>query len=288
MKWQIFVLSYLALSTVAGLLQRQLGKDIPKYNKLVNAFFFLGIHYPLGLIVAALIGFDLDIGWTNLALLFVAGIAFPLTGIWAFRASKDVDAGLFGILQNLNPVITIILAALLLADRLNVQQLSGALLIILSALLASVIIYRHSSISTRFGILLAIVTVSMLGLETAYETWMLKRIGFGTYLVYGWGLQTFWMLVLAWPERKQLNKIINRQYGPSIFWLSLSRSLKGFAFLGALYFSGRASIVSAYTSLLPVMLVGAGYIFLQERSYLRLKVLAAIIAAAGLIVLSLG
>lgn len=287
MTWQFFLVSFLLLSVVAELLRRRLGQSIPQYNRLVNAFFFIGIHYPAGLAAAYFIGFDLNIGWFNALALFVAGILFPLSGMMAFRASKDVDAGLFGILSNLKTVVTLILAAWLLSERLTPQQFIGALIIILSALLVTTISYSHSSRSTKKGVLLAVFTVVLMGIETVYEAWMLQRIGLGSYLVYGWGLQTLWMAVFAWPQRKYIKKIINRRYGTEVFVLSVARSLKGFAILSALAITHSASVVGAFTSFLPVMVVAAGFLFLGERKYLKLKFLAAVAGTIGLLILSL-
>jgi drug/metabolite transporter (DMT)-like permease len=288
MTWQLFLMCYLVLATVVGLFQRRLGQTIPQYNRLVNGFFFLAIHYPLALITASIIGFHVHIGWFNAITLLVMGVSFPLTDILAFRASKDVDAGLFGILNNLSPVITIALAALLLSERLTPQQFSGALIIICSALLVSIAAYSHSSKSTKTGIIIALLSVMLLGLDTVYESWMLKRIGMGSLLVYGLGLQTFWMAVLAWPQRKYIRKIINRQYGPQVLALSISKSVKGLVFIAALYVSKSAAIVGAFTGFLPVMMVLAGFLFLREKQYLRLKIAAAATGSIGLVVLSLG
>jgi drug/metabolite transporter (DMT)-like permease len=287
MSWQFLLIVYLVLTTVAGLLQRRLGQAIPQHNRLVNGFFFVCIHYPIGLVTASIIGFHLDIGWTNAIILAGGGIAFPISGILAYRASKDVDASLFGILQNFQPVITIILAVLLLSQHLNVQQLIGALIIIGSALTVSSVSYSHGSKSTRTGLMIALLAIALMGLETVYESWMLGRLDFGTYIVFGLGSQTFWMAVFAWPQRRNIRKIINRKYGPTVLVSSLSKSLKGLAFVGALYLSKSASLVSAFISFLPVMMVVAGYLFLHEKQYLKLKISAAIVGSAGLIILSL-
>ncbi|HEY5441942.1 MAG TPA: EamA family transporter [Candidatus Saccharimonadales bacterium] len=288
MTWQLLLAAYLVLGTVVALLQRRLGRTIPQHNRLANGFFFVCVHYPLGLILAAILGFHLDIGWFNFFTLAVMGISFPLTDMLIFRASKDVDAGLVGILNNLTPVITIALAALLLSERLSGQQLIGALIIAVSALAVSIITYEQGSKSRKTGIMLALLSITLLGLGTVYETWILKRIGMGSVLIYGQGLQTFWMAVFAWPYRHGIKQIINRKYGAEIVTWAFSKSLKGFAFLGALTLSKSAAIVGAFTGFLPVMVVLAAYFVLKERSYLRVKIIAAAAGAVGLVILSLG
>lgn len=287
MTWQSLLIVFLGLSTVVGLLQRRLGQAIPQYNRLVNGVFFVGVHYPIGLITAAAVGFHWRVGWADVLIMLAAGASFPITNLLIFRASKDVDASLFGILQNFQPVVTIGLAIVLLSEQLNPQQLGGTLVIIASVLAVSLISYNRGNRGTRTGLMLALIAVVLAGLGTVYEAWMVHRLGYGTYIVYGLGSQTFWMAVFAWPQRHQLAEVINRRYGPSVLALSLSKSLKGLAFVGALYLSRSAALVSAFTSCLPLLLVLAGYWFLGEKQYLKLKIAAALAGAAGLAVLGL-
>jgi drug/metabolite transporter (DMT)-like permease len=288
MTWQLFLTCFLILGTIVALLQRQLGKTIPQYNRLVNGFFFIGVHYPLAIITALIIGFNAHISWNNIIILFIVGISYPLTNILAYRASKNVDAGLFGIINNLSPVITIALAGFLLAEDLTSQQFAGALIIVLSALSVSIVAYSRSSKSTRIGITLALLSVVLLGLDTVFESWMLKRIGMGSLLVYGLGFQTLWMAVFAWPQRGQIGSIINREYGPKVLTLSLAKSIKGIAFIAALYMSKSAAIVGAFTGFLPVMIVVSAYFFLKEKSHIKVKISAALAGLIGLVILSLG
>ena len=288
MSWQFFLICFLILGTIVALLQRQLAQTIPQYNRLVNACFFVGVHYPLAIITALVIGFHADIGLGNMIILFAAGISFPLTDILAYRANKNIDAGLLGIINNLGPVVTIVLAALLLSQELTPQQFIGTLIIVFSALLVSIVTYSHSTKSTKTGIMLALLSVVLWGLGTVFESWMLKRIGMGSLLMYGIGFQTFWMVVLAWPQRKHIGAIVNRTYGPTVLALSLSKSIKGIVFIAALYASKSAAIVGAFIGFLPVMIVVAAYIFLREKSHLKVKILAAIAGLLGLVILSLG
>lgn len=288
MTWQFLLTCFLILGTAVALLQRQLGKTIPQYNRLVNGVFFIGIHYPLGLFTAFIIGFRTDIGWDNILILFAVSMIFPLTEMLAYKASKTVDAGLLGIINNLGPVITIILAALLLSQDLTSRQLVGAVIIVASAFAVSIATYSRSAKSTRAGIMIALLSVVFWGSGTVFESWMIKRIGMGSLLVYGLGLQTFWMAVFAWPQRHHIGTIINREYGPKVLAISLSKSLKGIAFVGALTLSKSAAIVGAFSGFLPVMIVIAAYVFLHEKYHLKIKVLAAVAGLIGLAILSLG
>ena len=287
MTWQLCIFIFLTLSVVAGLFQRKLGRDIPEYSSLINALFFLCVHYPAGLLIASVLGFDINIGWVNLAAIACFSITFPLGGLLSLRASKDVDAGLFSILQNLGPVVSIILAVLLLSERLNIQQIVGTLIIVASALSISTLSYNRGSKSTKKSIMLAMATVGLVGIGVVYEAWMLQRIGFSNYLVYGWGFQTFWAVVFAWPMLSQAKNILKSRHRTSVLIFSLARSMKGCAFVGALYLSTSASLISAFVSFLPILMVFAGFIFLYETQYLRLKIASAVTGSIGLLILAI-
>ncbi len=288
MTWQFLLTCFLILGTVVALLQRQLGKTIPQYNRLVNGVFFVGIHFPLAIIAGLIIGFDANIGWTNMIILASTAIIAPLGEIFAYRASKTVDAGLLGIISTMGPVITIVLAVLLLSQDLSLWQLVGALIITFSALSVSIATYSHSGKSTKVGIAFALMYVLLWGSGTVFESWMLKRISLGSVLIYWIGFQTFWMAVLAWPQRRHLGAVINRKYGSKVLGLALSKSVKGIVFVSALYVSKSAAIVGAFTGFQPVIIVIAAYIFLHEKYHLRIKVLAALAGLVGLVILSLG
>jgi uncharacterized membrane protein len=68
----------------------------------------------------------------------------------------------------------------------------------------------------------------------------------------------------------------------------VSNSFKGVCFVGALKVSGNASVVSAFTSFLAVLVVVSAYFILKEKEALVLKLSAAAIGTTGLIILSTG
>jgi uncharacterized membrane protein len=115
---------------------------------------------------------------------------------------------------------------------------------------------------------------------------MLTRIDFGAYLILGWGAQTLWMTVVSWPQRKQLKALRNKKNFPALLSYALAASVKGIVFIGALRLTTNVSLLSAITSFLAVMVVITAYFALKEKRWLWYKIGAAIIGAAGLVILS--
>ena len=263
-----------------------MAQTLTKHNRLVNGFFFIAVLYPLGLIVASFSSPNLSIGWLNVVFLAAGSGIFPLINLLAFRANKDVDAGLYTILNNLTPIITIVAASLLLQERLNDQQLLGAAIIITSTFLATLPRLQKRSASSSTGMLFALASVSLLGLAIVYERWMLTRIDFGAYLVFGWGAQTLWMSVLAWPERKNIKILREKKNFLPILSYGVTNAFKGLCFVAALKLSGNASVVGAFASFMAVMVVLSAYFILNEKEGLLFKIGAALIGTFGLIILN--
>lgn len=286
MTWQILLAIYLILGTASYLLRRSLAKTLEQHNKAINGFFFLVVLYPLGLIAASFTNPNLAIGWQNLGILLMASAVFPLINLLAFRASKDVDAGLYTILNNLTPIITIAAASTLLSESLNSQQQLGAVVIIASTFLATLPRLRHRSSTSLSGLAFALASVSLLGLAIVFERWMLTRIDFGAYLVFGWGAQTLWMTIIAWPERHNIRILKDKSKFIPILGYGITNALKGLCFVGALKLSGNASLVGASASFMAVLVVLSAYLILKEKEGLWFKVGAVVLGTIGLLVLN--
>jgi len=286
MTWQILLGVYLILATMVYVLRRKLAQAIPEHNRFVNWFVFLWVLWPVGLIAGAILHPSLAIGWDNLALLLAGELIFPATNLLAFRASRDIDAGLFTILTNLAPIVTISSAWLLLREGLSGHQLLGAGILIFSAFLASSpnLLRRHRA--NLRGIAIALAGIVLLGLGVTYERFMLSRVELGAYFVFGWGAQALWMTILAWPERKNVYLLKRSALANQIIIYAFGIALIGLTFVGALKLSGNASLIAASRSFMAVLVVLAAYFFLRERGQLWLKISAAVLGAGGLIILN--
>jgi len=211
---------------------------------------------------------------------------FPIANVWAYRASNEVDAGLYTVLNNLRPIVTIATAWIFLEQVLAGQQLVGAAVIILSTFLVTLPNLRHHIKNRNAGLALALASITLVGFGTTFESFMLHRIDFGAYLVFGLGTQSLWMAVFTWPERKHIHLLRESKNLRPILAFSLSNSFKGLFFLAALKLSGSASIVSASASFMAMLVVIAAFVILRERDWLWLKISSALAGAIGLLLIN--
>lgn len=286
MAWQILIAVFLLLTPPAFLLRRQLAKTYPQHDRVVNGLFFIGFLLPAALILAIIDQPNLNIGWLNFWLLLLASGVFPFSTILSYRANRNLDVGLFTILTNLAPVTTIITAWWLLGEDLTDRQLLGAALVLISTFLITSPLLAHRRASRASGIAYAISAVTILGLATTFERYMLTRMDFGAYLVYGWGAQSLWMAVLMWPDRGKLKLLRDNKFAKPVIGYGLANIVRAICFVGSLRLSGNASLVSAYVSFGTVLVVLAGYHFLKEKDWLWFKVGSTIVGVSGMVILN--
>lgn len=284
--WKLAILGFLALATISYVLRRILAQEMAEHNRLVNAVFFLGTLYPIGAAYALTLDPRLDIGWANLGIIVAGSLVFPVVNILAFKANKDVDVGVYSIITNLMPVVTIITAWGLLGDVLTPKQLLGASIILFSSILIMLPHLSHRGRSSAKGMILAVISTVLLGFGIVFERFMLGRIDFGAYLIFGWGAQTLWMTLLAWKDRHNLPKLMGGGKWKKIYAYTLSTTLRAMCFVTALRLVQNASLVSSAISFTAVLVVLAGYVYLKEKEWVWLKVVSAIIGTIGLIILS--
>lgn len=287
MTWQWLLLGYLVLGTASYLFRRQLAKTFATANRLVNAFFFVVVLYPIGLVIAAFTTPDLSIGWASFWLLLIGGAIFPSANLLIYRANKDLDAGLFTIISDLIPVTAIVFGWLLLQEGLTGQQLIGTAIILLSTLVVTLPQLKHHMRHNRIALMCAFIGVVVVGLGFVFERYMLTRMDFGAYIVFGWGLQLLWAVAFAWSERKQYKMLLNPKIRGKLWGYSLTSAFRGLCIVGALYLSGNVSVVMASTSFLTVLVVVAAYFILKEKDHLWLKLGAAGLGMIGLLLINI-
>lgn len=287
MTWQLLLVGYLVLGTASYLWRRQLARTFARANRLVNAFFFVAVLYPIGLFVAILTTPDLSIGWASFWLLLFGGALFPFVNLLIYRANRDMDAGLFTIISDLIPVVSITAGWLLLNEGLSGQQLIGAAIILLAALLVTLPQLKHHMRNNRVAMICALSAVTLLGLGFVFERYMLTRMDFGAYIVFGWGFQMLWGVVFAWRERKSYKILFDPKIRGKLWAFSLSSTFRGLCIVGALYLSGNVSVVMASASFLTVLVVVAAYFILKEKEWLWLKLGAATLGVIGLLLINI-
>ncbi|HVA96149.1 MAG TPA: EamA family transporter [Candidatus Acidoferrales bacterium] len=285
--WQLLLIVYFILSTINYLLRRVLAKKLGDHNRLINAIFFMVFLLPEAVILGFYFPHNLNVGVLNVMLLLGGSIIWPLLGLASFQANKHVDVGIFAVINNVSPIFTLAIALPFLHEKVSTLQVLGIGLLILSGVLAaSSQMHKRNRTSTE-GILLCLLSAFILGVATAFERFMLGRVDFGTYLIYGWGSQIVWAAILAGKELKKMPLLFAKSAEIRkilITWGS-TRALASVCFISALKLTG-AAIISAATDFLSVAVVIAAYFYLKERDHMIYKLFATAAGFAGLLLIA--
>ena len=286
--WQLLIIFYFIFGTTSYLLRRVLAQKIGEHNRLINAVFFLFFLLPAAIILSFFFPHNLHVGTLNLMLLLGGSLIWPLYYLISFHANKKVDVGIFTIINNLSPLFTLAIALPFLHETLRTGQFIGAGLLIASGVIAASSKIERHNLTSMSGIFICLLAALFLGVGVAYEGFMLNRVDFGAYLVYGWGAQVAWSLIFAPKELKKLPQLLGKAMGVRTILLAWGAAsvLRSVSFISSLKTSGSASVVSAASDFLSVAVVIAAYFFLRERQHIISKVIAVVIGVAGLLLIA--
>ncbi|MFA6081392.1 MAG: DMT family transporter [Patescibacteria group bacterium] len=211
--------------------------------------------------------------------LLIASFFYGLNERFRFLISKILEASIYSIISNITVIIAFFISFFLYKESLTVTKLLGSIFILFSLLLVSEL--KKSKISSK-GIFLGVLTSIYLGVAMSLDKKGAIFFNPETYNILLWVVP---FIVLYFPGIKiEEIKVEFKQFSWRIILLAF------FNFVG-FYFGLKAFILADATKVIPViqtttlMTVIAGIFLLKERSYLPKKILAGIIAIAGVFLL---
>jgi len=287
MTWQLAILIHQILETIFALVYRDYAKKHKKDHFVTNAVMYLTTVVPFGIIWSiSQGGFSLNFPTSIWWFLGLAGLLFALANITAFKASTKVEASQFAIITRFRVVIIIAASWILLGDTLTSLQLLGAFIVLGSSLFAA-LLTRQKKRKSKMSVYTAIAVISavFIGLGITSEKYILSSVNLATYVVIGWGLQAFFMTLLANRQLARIPVLIKDGSIKTILLLGGLRTIAGFCFISALQLSNNASLIGSIAGLQVILVVIGGYIFLNEKQYGVQKFIAASAAFVGVLLM---
>ena len=287
MTWQLAILIHQILETIFALVYRDYAKKHPKDHFVTNAVMYLATVVPFGIVWSITQGgFSLNIPVSIWWFFGIAGLLFALGNIAAFKANTKVEASQFAIITRFRVVVIVAASWVLLGDTLTPLQFLGACIVFGSSL-SAVLLTRQKKRKSKMGIytLIAVLSAVFMGLAITSEKYILSSVNLATYVVIGWGLQAFFMTLLANRQLARVPALIKDGSIKTILLLGGLRTIAGFCFINALQLSDNASLIGSIAALQVILVVIGGYIFLNEKKYGAQKFVAASAAFIGVILL---
>ena len=164
--------------------------------------------------------------------------------------------------------------------------MTGAI-IVFAASLFVISLNRRPVAKSKLGFysIIAAVSAILMGLAVTNEKYILGSVDIATYVVIGWGLQAFFMTVLANRQLARVPQLVKDGSIKTILLLGALRTVAGFCFINALQLSNNASLIASIAALQIILVTIGGYIFLNEKKYGVQKFIAASAAFIGVILL---
>lgn len=190
---------------------------------------------------------------------------------------KYLEASVYSVLYNLRIVFTTILGIIFLGEDTDWLRICGGILI----LLAIFIVKQKGSKSIiskgfEWG-LAAALTISFLNL---FEKELITDIGYLNYAVPLMAVATLIMWgYLYYRDRAIDYKIMLK---PRMIQLMALRDISAFGFVAAFAYGGLLSVSNYISSMGVIFMVALGVLLLDERDYLRRKIIATGVAVCGL------
>lgn len=289
MTWQLAILTHQILETIFALVYRDYAKKHPRDHFVTNAVMYLATVVPFGIVWSITqSGFSLDFPVSMWWFFGLAGLLFALGNIAAFKANTKVEASQFAIITRFRVIVIVAASWFFLGDTLTPLQILGASIVFGSSLFAVWLTrQKKKKNKSRIGFytMIAVLSAVFMGLAIVNEKYILNSVTLATYVVIGWGLQAFFMTLLANRQLARVPKLISDGSIKTILLLGGLRTVAGFCFINALQLSDNASLIGSIAALQVILVVIGGYIFLNEKKYGVQKFVAASAAFIGVILL---
>lgn len=282
MNWLLLsIISVIALA-VSNLLQRVLMRE-EKSNVFAYSLAFLLTCAALVGLFAFVRGFvmpPIQELWFNFVLstvLYAAGTLF------LFRALQNIGASEAAILTSSRALWTIVVALIFLGESFDLLKTLGVVLIIGSITLVSL---KKGAVRFNKGTLYALGSAFCYGVAFANDTFILRQSDALSYLTLAFLFTG--LIILAMNPRviKELKTHLNPLVLSKMVLLSLFYSTSGIAIYLAYQQGGTASQLAPINQSVVILTVLFAAIFLGERSQLMRKFAGAIMALAGILLLS--
>lgn len=289
MAWQLALCLFFMTSVGLSLLQRAYSQTSRLPESFPPAISYLIGVTPLGIAVGLFMHHHVQWSWWLGFLLLLEGVFIGLYNWLSFMAIKRLPLARYQTIYQVYELVVIGLGWSLLKEGLGVFQVLGGLLILVAAFLAiraPVKAQRqlHKHVAAPAVILTLLAALTM-GIGLVAEKAALRHMDMGAYFIFGYGVQTLCVVLLA---AKDVSRSALRAFKAYDFKRSLGMGVlsatTGFFYIAAIVNSDNISLITALGAFTLPLTVLAAYLFLRERDEMKLLIGGVAVGFLGLLV----
>ncbi len=276
MHWLIFGALNVIGFSVAAIFQR-LAMKKGNSDPVASAIIFEFLLSATSFIVAMVMGFNIPpkevaAPMTAIALLYGFGSVF------FFRSAKTTEASDISILGSTGTLVTVVLSYFFLNERLNVTQLIGVLLILLSVIIIN---FSKHKLRLHAGAWQAIMGAACFGTAVIFDSVILKSYDAISYLPVG-SFYIALVLLAAYPKTARTLPSAVKTIDMNLIIYSVLYTFAALMFYIPLGMGTYVSQLSAVGRVSIILTVILSAVFLKERSHIGKKIIGAILTTIGI------
>lgn len=291
MSWQALILGNSILVAVSILAIRAIAREkyAARSGLIVSASQTL-VQYVAILLLLPFIGVINFAGFSQYWPWFLGGgLAFAFGHFFTYKLLSYLDAGLSSLLSTLYVPFTLLFAALVLHEKLNIAQAAGGIVLLIGVAYGLLIARdsRHHTVKRPWlwGLLFALLASVFFAAALVNEKYLLGHMSIATYIALGWACQVIASYAIVYKNFRQI-KIFRRT---NILYLTLiagvARALSGFMFVSSQVKSNNIALVAVSSNFRLIIIILLGAWLLRERRKLPQKLFAAAISIIGLAII---
>lgn len=283
MSWQFFILTSLFLASFSTLVQRYLMKDEKSDPVAYSVFFQLAVGILVGIYGYFFTKMSFpkfgDVGYAFLLMMFLYAFGWMAE----FKSIKQIEASKFSILFSTRVIFTTLASFLFLREVVGFSQLIGILFVLSGVVLVS-LKAKKFQISSKGSI--ALVAAALFGFANTTDKYLLDFFNVIPYVSLGFIAPGLLTIFLQPSVARRMRVFIDKQLIKKMGVLVVLVSAQAITFTAALQLAPLSSQVVTIYSAQVVLIVILSAILLKERRNLRRKILGAMAAFIGIVLLT--
>jgi drug/metabolite transporter (DMT)-like permease len=282
MNWQLFVAISVISNAITSILLRLLLK---KENSHAIAF---SIMYQLitGSVIfiyALFNGFKIPNIFHLVPLIILIFTLYIIGNIGLFNALKRIGISEHKIVYSIRPIVTVVASIIFLGEIINIKQIIGATLILISVVLVS----WHSKKIKIFkkGAIFTVISAFAYGLAITGDSYVIRNIDIASYQTFAFIVPALTMLLIFPSSKFYIKKMFNFPIFSKLLILCIFQAIATITVFTA-YKIGRNNVqIAPLTQLSTIIIVLSGIVILKERKNIFQKIIGAILSFFGTIML---
>ncbi len=285
MSWQILVLLSVVLISFGGILQKVVMKD----QRSDPWAYSITFQFLVGVFVATY-GFafsDMTLP-TNIRPLIpnlvLMVLLWSANNILLFSALKRIEASIFTVIFSTRSLFTTLASSLFLSEFLSRRQFVGAFFILLGAVFVT--FTKKTGFKFDKGIIYAVLATAAFGFANTNDRVLLGSFNLYPYITLAFVLPSLFLVFVKPSSVYNLKLFTNFNILKKMILLCLIYALASIAFFRALQIAPNSSQVATISVTSVVLTVFLSIIFLKERENMGRKIIGALSAFIGLLLVS--